>query len=118
MMDVTDESSHFTSNKDTVTIHDLPDEVLEFILSLVSPYGDLNSCALTCHRWRHASNNVIRKRQSDFCRAVEEMRMVWSSCGSANSAIAKSKDVPGCTNGAVNDIIPPERTKTLAVGKR
>lgn len=33
------------------SIESLPDEVLEHILSLLSPYSDLESCALTCSRF-------------------------------------------------------------------
>ena len=35
----------------TTSIESLPDEVLEHILSLLSPYSDLESCALTCSRF-------------------------------------------------------------------
>ena len=34
----------------TTSIECLPDEVLEHILSLLSPYSDLENCALTCSR--------------------------------------------------------------------
>ena len=33
------------------SIESLPDEVLEHILSLLSPYSDLENCALTCSRY-------------------------------------------------------------------
>lgn len=36
------------------SIESLPDEVLEHILSLLSPYSDLESCALTCSRFCQA----------------------------------------------------------------
>ena len=42
------------SDNDMMTatsIENLPDEVLEHILSLLSPYSDLESCALTCSRF-------------------------------------------------------------------
>lgn len=31
---------------------DLPEEVLEFILSLISPYKDLHDCMLVSKKWR------------------------------------------------------------------
>lgn len=34
-----------------VNIDDLPEEILEFILSKVSPYRDVKSCMLVCRRW-------------------------------------------------------------------
>lgn len=35
-----------------VTINDLPNEVIEFILSFVPPYKELHNCMLVCKRWR------------------------------------------------------------------
>lgn len=32
-------------------INDFPDEILEFILSLLRPYKDLKTCMLVCKRW-------------------------------------------------------------------
>lgn len=32
-------------------MNDLPNEVLEFIISLIPPYNDYNSCKLVCKRW-------------------------------------------------------------------
>jgi F-box protein 42 len=36
------------------TVDDLPDEVLEYILSLVAPYKDLQECSLVCKRWNRS----------------------------------------------------------------
>lgn len=42
-----------TLNKSNpLTIEDMPDEVLEFILDLVPPYRDLHDCMLVSKRWR------------------------------------------------------------------
>lgn len=38
--------------KSKCTIEDLPDEVLEFILSLIPPYKDLHDCLMVSKRWR------------------------------------------------------------------
>ena len=45
-----EEDSHTSGKVETTGIGDLPDEVLEHILSLLSPYSDLESCALTSSR--------------------------------------------------------------------
>lgn len=37
--------------EDEAFIQNLPTEVLEYILGLVSPYSDLQSCKLVCKRW-------------------------------------------------------------------
>lgn len=34
------------------SVNDLPDEVLEYILSLLPPYKDLEQCMLVCKRWK------------------------------------------------------------------
>jgi len=36
------------------TVDDVPDEVLEYVLSLVSPYKDLQECSLVCKRWHRS----------------------------------------------------------------
>jgi hypothetical protein len=38
-------------SEDEAFIQYLPTEVLEYILGLVSPYSDLQSCKLVCKRW-------------------------------------------------------------------
>ena len=93
----------------------LPQEVLEFILCLVSPYGDLKACALTCHRWNLCTKNVIKKRQADFIRSVEEMKMDWSACTNATTTVT-SEYQSHCGNS--NHDQPIEKTKALTVGKR
>lgn len=39
------------------TIDDLPDEILEYILSLVSPYKDSESCKEVSRRWCRTINS-------------------------------------------------------------
>ena len=96
-------------------IQALPDEVLEFILSLVSPYGELKACALTCHRWNECSKNVIRKKQADFIRSIQEMRMDWSACTNATTAVTNDNPQSHC-HGNLDP--PVEKIKALTVGKR
>ena len=36
----------------------LPDEVLDYVLSLVSPYADLLACSLVSKRWNHSVQRV------------------------------------------------------------
>ena len=103
-------------NKDIVSISSLPDEVLEFIFSLVSPYGDLKACGLTCRRWHVCSKNVVRKRQADFRRAVQDMKIIWSSCTIATTAIPKEPYPAANPLIATND--GSDRKKALVVGKR
>lgn len=41
------------------TINDLPDEVIEFVLSFVPPYEDLHNCMLVCKRWRKSVQSSV-----------------------------------------------------------
>lgn len=58
-------------------IDDLPDEVLEYILSLVPPYKDLHNCSLVCKRWQRSVKNVIRHTQKNLLRAISEFNIMW-----------------------------------------
>ena len=40
-------------------IDDLPDEVLEYMLSLLSPYRDFSSVMLVCHRWYNIMKGIL-----------------------------------------------------------
>lgn len=39
------------------TVEDLPDEVLEFILSFLPPYKDLQNCMSVCKRWSNCAES-------------------------------------------------------------
>jgi len=59
------------------TIEDLPDEVLDYILALVSTYGDLRSCHLVSRRWRDAVHRVSRNHGLVMQKSVPDMKFVW-----------------------------------------
>ncbi|KAJ9583375.1 hypothetical protein L9F63_022282 [Diploptera punctata] len=61
-------------NRSESTMDDLPDEVLEYILSLVAPYKDLQECSLVCKRWHQ---NVIRHAQKNLNRAISDFNICW-----------------------------------------
>lgn len=42
----------------SVHMNDLPDEIIEFILTYLPPYGDLESCSLVCRRW----NQIVKSK--------------------------------------------------------
>ena len=103
-------------NIDMISIDSLPDEVLEFIISKVSPYGDLKACRLTCHRWNACSKNVVRKRQADFTRSIQEMRMHWSACTNASTVAINDTNSENLKSPTIDS--PTEKPKGLTVGKR
>ena len=54
------------SRDDDDLVASLPDEILDYVLSLVSAYGDLRGCALVCKRWHKAVARVAAKTRYDF----------------------------------------------------
>jgi F-box protein 42 len=98
-------------------IESLPDEVLEFILSRVSQYGDLKACGLTCRRWNSCSKNVVRKKQADFARSVQEMQMNWSACTNATTAVINDNHHSTAHGIGINST-QTDKPKVLVVGKR
>jgi hypothetical protein len=49
----------------------LPDEILDYVLSLVSWYGDLRRCKAVDKRWAKAVDRVARKSNRQFANATE-----------------------------------------------
>ncbi|CAH1118044.1 unnamed protein product [Phaedon cochleariae] len=58
-------------------IETLPDEVLEFILSLIPPYRDLHDCMQVSKRWRRCVLNVVKTKQRNLYRAINEFDVKW-----------------------------------------
>lgn len=46
-----DKNEPFRDQTFPITVEELPDEVLEFILGFLAPYNDLQSCMLVSKRW-------------------------------------------------------------------
>ena len=58
----------------------LPDEILDYLLSLVSTYGDLRRCSLVCKRWHRAVARVAAKTRDelpDRLRARENFDLIF-----------------------------------------
>jgi F-box protein 42 len=62
-----------------VGINSLPDEVLVYILSLVSPYKDLTYCSRVCRHWRSCVQRVVHQRKARFIRSVAGLKLLWSN---------------------------------------
>ncbi|XP_012278324.1 F-box only protein 42 [Orussus abietinus] len=65
-------------------IDDLPDEILEYILSLIPPYKDLRKCMLVSKRWCRATKNVIEHNETHFQKAVAFGSLFWNAWSSEN----------------------------------
>ncbi|XP_066940021.1 F-box only protein 42 isoform X1 [Macrobrachium rosenbergii] len=61
------------------SIEDIPEEILEYILCLVSPYNDLRSCRQVCQRWYTCCQGVVEKRKSRFFSALRMGCVEWFS---------------------------------------
>ena len=80
--------------KEDLSIENLPEEVLEFILTLISPYQDLHDCMLVSKKWRRCVLSkcslyyqynifnihvldVVKIRRRNFQKAVNEFNVKW-----------------------------------------
>ncbi|XP_012525965.1 F-box only protein 42 isoform X2 [Monomorium pharaonis] len=79
-------------------INDLPDELLEYILSLIPPYKDLQECRLVCKRWYRATKNVIEHNEAHFQKSVAFGSLLWNSLPSMHwiSTIGKRHSHSAC----------------------
>ncbi|XP_039764364.1 F-box only protein 42 [Pararge aegeria] len=62
-----------------VTIEDLPDEVLEFILGFLPPYKDLQNCMSVCRRWCNCAQNVLHKTSIKLIKAIGDFNILWKN---------------------------------------
>jgi len=65
-------------NEEEGSIENLPDEILEYIFSLISPYSDLDSCSQVCSRWLHCCRRVVALRQQHFHCQTAAGQLLWS----------------------------------------
>uniref|UniRef100_A0A0A9YZ53 F-box only protein 42 n=1 Tax=Lygus hesperus TaxID=30085 RepID=A0A0A9YZ53_LYGHE len=83
-----------------VGICDLPNEILEHIISLLLPYNDLENCMLVCKRWHRCGQNVIRHKKLDFYKAIGNFTIKWSSEPQQQSRIiTKRYSHSACSHG-------------------
>ncbi|TRY55707.1 hypothetical protein DNTS_010276 [Danionella cerebrum] len=57
----------------------LPEEVLEYILSFLSPYQEHKTAALVCKQWNRLIKGVAYQCYHGFLRAVQEGNITWES---------------------------------------
>ncbi|CAH1395811.1 unnamed protein product [Nezara viridula] len=72
-------SSPSCEEKLTAGINDLPNELLEYIISLLPPYQDLENCMVVCKRWYKNVQSVIRHRKIEFHRAISNFNIQWEN---------------------------------------
>ncbi|XP_055596360.1 F-box only protein 42-like [Uranotaenia lowii] len=59
------------------TIQDLPDEILEFIMSLLPPYEDLDQCTIVCKRWTSLATNVRSRKKASLQKGLLDFNLCW-----------------------------------------
>ncbi|XP_054159247.1 F-box only protein 42-like [Oppia nitens] len=68
----------YIDNQLTVTtVDDIPQVVLEYILSYLSPYRQLIDCKLVSKTWRSAVIDTIRKLKRDFIASLVTQSIRW-----------------------------------------
>jgi len=60
-------------------INCLPSEILEYIIGLVSPYEDLESCKLVCKKWSEIVKDVIHKHKTRFLSSITNIAVQWEN---------------------------------------
>lgn len=82
------------------TIEDLPDPIIEYILSYLSPYRDLKQCMQVNRAWYRYVYDVVRKTQRDFYNAVCGMSVQWCHIGAEPGlTISKRYSHSACCSG-------------------
>ena len=66
-----------TTKTTTTTIHHLPQEVLEHIFAMVSPYRDFKTVMLTCSWWRRIMRGVADRCAQEFVQSVKDGNVKW-----------------------------------------
>ncbi|XP_035901122.1 F-box only protein 42 [Anopheles stephensi] len=61
----------------TANINDLPNEILEFIFSLLPPYEPLEHCAAVCKRWNLLATNVKARKKSNLQKGLIDSNLCW-----------------------------------------
>ncbi|GAB1289168.1 F-box only protein 42 [Apodemus speciosus] len=61
------------------SMSELPEEVLEYILSFLSPYQEHKTAALVCKQWYRLIKGVAHQCYHGFLKAVQEGNIQWES---------------------------------------
>lgn len=82
-------------------IDDLPDVLLEYILSLIPPYKDLQECKLVSKRWCRITKNVIQHKEAYFQKSLAFGSLLWNPWPTTNwmPTIGKRHSHSACVYG-------------------
>jgi len=68
-----------SEHNDSASIDHLPNEVLEYIFKLISPYKDFSSCYRVCRRWRDLCILVCRFKLISFHNQISQGELLWKT---------------------------------------
>ncbi|XP_053962380.1 uncharacterized protein LOC128865959 [Anastrepha ludens] len=97
------------ADKRPVYLDALPDEILEFILTYLPPYRDLECCSLVCKRWNAVVNNLIRRSKLNLHKGLLDYRLRWEVFSQQTAA-----KVAACKNTTKNLTAPPATPPIIA----
>ncbi|XP_028895288.2 uncharacterized protein LOC105210990 [Zeugodacus cucurbitae] len=110
--DNNDSMTEFNATRDeirAVQLDALPDEILEFILTYLPPYRDLESCRLVCKRWNSVVKNLIRRSKLNLHKGLIDYRLRWEIFSQQTAA-----NVAECKNVTTNLATPPSPPPVIA----
>ncbi|XP_053680619.1 F-box only protein 42 [Anopheles nili] len=59
------------------SINDLPNEILQFVFSLLPPYEPLENCAAVCKRWNLLAKNVKARTNANLQKGFIDFNLCW-----------------------------------------
>ena len=81
-------SNNSCDNESCDSIDRLPDEIIEYILGLISPYDDLCNCGRVSSRWRDCVSRVISLRYHHFLGHTSHGALHWSHLPAPDSDVS------------------------------
>ncbi|XP_038079248.1 F-box only protein 42-like [Patiria miniata] len=86
-----------------VRIQDLPEEILERIMSYLSPYSDCKNASLVSRKWRRLMQGVVKRRLQAFHLAARSGSLRWSHTEqqSANCVDGRLSHSACCVEGVM-----------------
>jgi len=92
------QDGRLAENSDGSTSHidQLPNEILEYIFKLISPYTDYLACYRVSRRWREICIQVCRTRLTNFNHQVSQGELRWASINADDAPGGVSKRYSHC----------------------
>lgn len=100
------------------SMSELPEEVLEYILSFLSPYQEHKTAALVCKQWYRLIKGVAHQCYHGFIKAVQEGNIQWESRTYPYPGTPITQRFSHTAPHALQDLSSPTRGSTQALAVR